>query len=36
VPAGGDAYILSHVIHDWSEGQCPTRSAASMVEAMKE
>ena len=22
VPAGGDAYILSHVIHDWSEDQC--------------
>jgi hypothetical protein len=22
VPAGGDAYILSHVIHDWSESQC--------------
>lgn len=24
VPAGGDAYILSHIIHDWSEGQCLT------------
>jgi len=24
VPAGGDAYILSHVIHDWSESQCLT------------
>ena len=24
VPAGGDAYILSHVIHDWSEDQCLT------------
>jgi len=24
VPAGGDAYILSHVIHDWDEGQCLT------------
>jgi hypothetical protein len=24
VPAGGDAYLLSHVIHDWSEGQCLT------------
>ena len=24
VPAGGDAYILSHVIHDWSEAQCLT------------
>jgi hypothetical protein len=22
VPAGGDAYLLSHVIHDWSEDQC--------------
>lgn len=22
VPAGGDAYLLSHVIHDWSESQC--------------
>ena len=22
VPAGGDAYLLSHVIHDWSEEQC--------------
>ncbi len=24
VPAGGDAYMLSHVIHDWSEEQCLT------------
>ena len=24
VPAGGDAYLLSHVIHDWSEAQCLT------------
>ena len=24
VPAGGEAYILSHVIHDWSEDQCLT------------
>jgi hypothetical protein len=24
VPTGGDAYILSHVIHDWSEAQCLT------------
>jgi hypothetical protein len=24
VPAGGDAYVLSHVIHDWSEDQCRT------------
>jgi hypothetical protein len=22
VPAGADAYLLSHVIHDWSEEQC--------------
>ena len=24
VPAGGDAYVLSHVIHDWNEEQCAT------------
>jgi hypothetical protein len=24
VPAAGDAYVLSHVIHDWSEQQCLT------------
>ena len=24
VPAGGDGYVLSHVIHDWSEDQCLT------------
>lgn len=24
VPAGGDAYMLSHIIHDWSEEQCLT------------
>ncbi len=24
VPQGGDAYVLSHVIHDWSETQCLT------------
>jgi hypothetical protein len=24
VPADGDAYLLSHVIHDWSEDQCRT------------
>jgi hypothetical protein len=24
LPAGGDAYVLSHVIHDWSEAQCLT------------
>ena len=22
VPAGGDAYLLSHIIHDWTEEQC--------------
>jgi hypothetical protein len=22
VPAGGDAYVLSHIIHDWTEEQC--------------
>jgi len=24
VPSGADAYILSHIIHDWSEDQCLT------------
>jgi hypothetical protein len=24
VPFGGDAYILSHIIHDWDEGKCLT------------
>jgi hypothetical protein len=24
VPTGGDVYILSHIIHDWSEAQCLT------------
>jgi hypothetical protein len=24
VPAGGDCYVLSHVIHDWTEDQCLT------------
>ena len=24
VPAGGDAYVLSHIIHDWDEEQCQT------------
>ncbi len=24
VPSGGDAYILSHIIHDWNESQCLT------------
>jgi hypothetical protein len=22
VPSGGDAYLLSHIIHDWTEDQC--------------
>ena len=22
IPSGGDAYMLSHIIHDWSEEQC--------------
>lgn len=24
VPSGGDAYLFSHIIHDWSEAQCLT------------
>ena len=24
VPTGGDAYILSHIIHDWNDDQCLT------------
>lgn len=24
VPSGGEAYLLSHVIHDWNENQCLT------------
>jgi hypothetical protein len=24
VPAGGDAYVLSHIIHDWTEDRCVT------------
>lgn len=24
VPGGGDAYVLSHIIHDWNEQQCLT------------
>jgi hypothetical protein len=24
IPTGGDAYILSHIIHDWGENQCLT------------
>lgn len=24
MPGGGDAYLLSHIIHDWTESQCLT------------
>ncbi len=24
VPAGGDAYLLSHIIHDWKDAECLT------------
>jgi hypothetical protein len=24
IPPGGDAYMMSHVIHDWDEGKCLT------------
>lgn len=24
IPAGGDAYVLSHILHDWSEEECLT------------
>lgn len=24
VPAGADAYVLSHIIHDWTDEQCAT------------
>jgi len=24
IPSGGDAYLLSHIIHDWTEEQCLT------------
>ena len=24
IPTGGDAYVLSHIIHDWTEAQCLT------------
>jgi hypothetical protein len=34
VPAGGDAYVVSHVIHDWSEPQCLT-ILANCRKAMK-
>ena len=29
VPKGADAYVLSHVIHDWSQQQCLTVSATA-------
>ncbi|HTE83266.1 MAG TPA: methyltransferase [Dehalococcoidia bacterium] len=25
VPAGADAYVLSHVVHDWDEARCLAR-----------
>jgi hypothetical protein len=34
VPEGGDAYILSHIIHDWTEPQCHT-ILANCRKAMK-
>ena len=34
VPVGGDAYLLSHIIHDWSEDQCLT-ILGNCREAMK-
>ena len=34
VPPGGDAYLLSHVIHDWSEEQC-IKILANCRKAMK-
>ncbi len=34
VPAGGDAYLLSHVIHDWTEDDCLT-ILGNCREAMK-
>jgi hypothetical protein len=24
VPAGGDCYVLKHIIHDWNDAQCVT------------
>jgi hypothetical protein len=24
VPAGGDCYVMKHIIHDWSDAQCAT------------
>lgn len=34
VPVGGDAYLLSHIIHDWNEDQCLT-ILGNCREAMK-
>jgi O-methyltransferase len=34
IPAGGDAYIMSHIIHDWNEDQCQT-ILTNCREAMK-
>lgn len=34
VPSGADAYVLSHIIHDWSEAQCLT-ILAHVRKAMK-
>jgi len=36
VPAGGEAYLLSHVIHDWSEVQClePISKLSAAVDAL--
>jgi hypothetical protein len=34
VPANGDAYLLSHIIHDWTEQQCLT-ILANVRRAMK-
>jgi len=34
VPAGGNAYVLSHIIHDWGEDQC-LRILGHVHQAMK-
>ncbi len=34
VPAGGDCYVLSHILHDWNEEQCIS-ILANCREAMK-
>jgi hypothetical protein len=33
VPAGGDCYVLKHIIHDWSDAQCVT-ILSNIVRAM--